>query len=148
MMQIMLSRGWNFINVYYQWIGNTNNTKHEVSVPWYHYLHHYLRFGGFDSPSSSFWVHFWRLECPGARNCLWNTCFVLFLLPVHWYYRLVRFQHLDSIICIIIDDFMFLTPIQLHFGPIFDVWNALEPRNCLWNTCFVLFLLPIHWYLS
>ena len=37
-------------------------------------------------------------------------------------------------------------PFQLHFWLFFDPCDALEPRNYLRSTCFVIFFLAIHLY--
>ena len=69
---------------------------------------------------------FWLLWCPSTEELLQKCMFVLFLLPIHLYYILVKSQHFNSIIYIIIDDFVIFTPLQHHFWSFFDL---LRPYN-------------------
>ena len=80
------------------------------------------------------------------RNYFRSACFILFLLPIHLYYILVKLQHFNNIICTIIGDFLFLPSLKLHFVPFSDLCEALELRNYFRNACFALCLLPIHLY--
>ena len=56
-----------------------------------------------------------------SKKYLKSEWFALFLLAVHLYYILVKLEHINGIICIIIVDFVFLTPLQLHFCPFWYV---------------------------
>ena len=59
-------------------------------------------------PSPSF-CHFFDLCGPlKPRNYLKSACFVLFLLPIHIFNILVKLEHVNGIICIIIDNCAFL----------------------------------------
>ena len=54
--------------------------------------------------------------------------------------------HLNGFICIIVEEFLFLTPFQRHLCPFFDLYEAQEPNNYLRSASLVLFLLSIHSY--
>ena len=59
-------------------------------------------------PSPSF-CHFFDLCGPlKPRNYLKSARFVLFLLPIHFFNILVKLEHVNGVICIIIDNCVFL----------------------------------------
>ena len=90
-----------------------------------HYLHYYWRFSVFDPTWASFCPFFDLYEALEPNNYLRSAWFVLFLLPTHVYYILVKLDDFNGIICIIIEDFVFLTPLQLHFDQ-FVIKNSLK----------------------
>ena len=51
------------------------------------------------------------------------------------YYLLVQFQHSNLTIFVNIADFLFLTPLQLHFGPVFDILLVLEEISYFKSKC-------------
>ena len=116
----------------------------EVKALHWHYLHHYWQFCILDTLQ--------RYLCPFCdlcenleyRNYFRSTWFVSLLLPFQIYYILVKLEHFNSIISIYIGNFMFLTPLQLHFVPTCDPWKVCQPINYWRSTWFVLFWLPIH----
>ena len=62
---------------------------------------------------------------------------LLFLSPTNLYYILVKLEHSKLTISFNIIDFVFLTPLQLHFGPIFDISDVLE-LNYYFKTAYML----------
>ena len=94
--------------------------------------------------------HFWHLcylsVSRESRSSSRSACFVLFLLPIHFYYLLGKLEVFNDIICIIINDFVILTPIYRHFWHFSYLLESLESHSSSRSTCFVLFLLPIHFF--
>ena len=58
-------------------------------------------------------------------------CSSLYLLPNNLYYILEKFEYSNWIILLNIDDFVFLTPFSLNFGPLFDLSGILDSSNYL-----------------
>ena len=83
---------------------------------------------------------------PSAPCCGQNLTFVTiqcqdpkstqYILPhTNLYYLSVQFQHSNQIIFVIIADFLFFTPLQLHFAPVFHIFVVLEPIFYLKSLC-------------
>ena len=70
----------------------------------------------------------------------------LYLLPTNIYYIFEKFEHSNWIILLNIDDFMFLTPFSLIFGPLFDLLGVLWSINYLYMERISLYLLPNNLY--
>ena len=67
------------------------------------------------------------------------ACFVLFPLATHFYCILGKLKYFNGFICIIIDDFRFLTSASFLFlvwslgDPSTYLYEALEPEDHLWS---------------
>ena len=75
-----------------------------------------VAYHGKDQKSSLFFELCAVLE---QNNYLESACVVLLMLFIHSYYTLVKLEHLNNFICIILGDFQFLNPFQLYF---FQFW--------------------------
>ena len=71
---------------------------------------------------------------------------VSLLLLIHLYYILVKLEHLSDIICIIIDDFVFLTTFSINFWAFLAPYGTLEPNISIRSGYLVSFLLLFHLY--
>ena len=57
---------------------------------------------------------------------------------------MVKLDNLIDIICIIIDDFVFLTPFSINFWPFLASYGTLEPNIYIRSRYLVSLLLLIH----
>ena len=51
------------------------------------------------------------------------------LSPINLYYILVKLGHSNFVIVFNMTDFVFLTPLKLHFCPIFDFFYNVQPNK-------------------
>ena len=91
--------------------------------------------------------HFWPfLDIYGnlePNNSMKIMHFVFILSLIHLYYILVKLEHLDDVIGVVIDDFLFLTQL---FASFLDIYGNLKPNNSMKMMYLVFLLALIHLY--